>query len=203
MPWFLLWGEGNISLYIHARFHGDKYKLNQQKLIQTVLELVVITGRRTFLTWLRWQPTQHIYFLGSEQLMVPVNIGVFVTASMISWKLKCFQAKARPTSAVIILSLICSYFHSFNSIPSPCTAHHFKFHLTPVLFPQPPPPPQLYWVSLFFNSRPNNAHDSSTVSTPIPSTVLHGPISFNPNSILPAPNPSTAHDLIVIAIPHT
>ncbi len=50
-----LWGGANSSHYIHARFHGDKYKLYHQKLTGTVLGLLVS----------KWHipPPPPIYFL--------------------------------------------------------------------------------------------------------------------------------------------
>ncbi len=75
---FLLWGGANSSLYVHARFPGEKYNLHHQILMQTVFfGLVVIWWHlppscwcisnhymgRTCLTWLKQQPTQHMYFL--------------------------------------------------------------------------------------------------------------------------------------------
>ncbi len=69
----------HLSWTVHARFSGDG--LHYQKLMRTVLGMVVtkwhappfpppnastfliITEWRPCLTWLRQQPTQHIYFL--------------------------------------------------------------------------------------------------------------------------------------------
>ncbi len=85
-------------------------------------------------------------------------------------------------------AFVYSYFHSSNSIfaaPSPCTAHHFQFHLAlipylqplaPVLhitsnFSQPQfhicSPQSLYSVLQSFNSIYHTAHHSKTILAPI------------------------------------
>ncbi len=38
---FVLWGGANSSLYIHARFRGDKYKLHNQKVMRKGLGLIL------------------------------------------------------------------------------------------------------------------------------------------------------------------
>ncbi len=52
----------------------------------------------------------------------------------------CVWSKILHIPTYIVMALICSYYHSPNSIlsvPSPSTAHHFKFYLASVLYSYP------------------------------------------------------------------